>query len=254
MERADGAKITYDFIRRARPAPLVGRSFLPDEDRPNGAPVVTISEALWRPSFDARAVGRSVGRCGPIAHRARLSASSPRARDFRLSRHRVGAAAGRSVAAQSELHLDGHRAAQAGRHRGRSRRDLLRTQQPIWDTGDKERDRHPLRADMRARSHPRLQHHRVPLGAAVGAPVHRRVCQCRQRHAGAGARTGGARWAFAWPRRQPDPPAPAAARRNVLLSVGGGAAGLAMGRGRSSCSIRAAGDQAPRGPLRPRWA
>jgi len=52
-DRVPGAEITYDFPRVLGVEPLVGRSFTAEEDKPKAAPVVLLSEALWRRRFGA---------------------------------------------------------------------------------------------------------------------------------------------------------------------------------------------------------
>lgn len=46
-----GAAATHDLLRVLRVTPHLGRWFRPEEDRPNGAPVAVISEALWQTRF-----------------------------------------------------------------------------------------------------------------------------------------------------------------------------------------------------------
>jgi hypothetical protein len=52
-ERIRGLEITYDFPRVLGVAPILGRSFTAEEDRPKGPPVVLLSEAFWRERFGA---------------------------------------------------------------------------------------------------------------------------------------------------------------------------------------------------------
>jgi len=62
VERIRGARITYDFPRVLGVAPILGRSFTVDEDKPKGAPVVVIGTALWKERFgsDRNIIGRSL--------------------------------------------------------------------------------------------------------------------------------------------------------------------------------------------------
>lgn len=58
-----GAAVTEGmFSRVLRVHPLLGRTFLPDEDRPDAAPTVVLSHGFWSERFggDPEAIGRSV--------------------------------------------------------------------------------------------------------------------------------------------------------------------------------------------------
>jgi len=52
-ERIPGRAVTSEFFSVLGVTPLRGRTFRPGEDAPGAAPVVAISEALWRRRFDA---------------------------------------------------------------------------------------------------------------------------------------------------------------------------------------------------------
>lgn len=62
-EVVTGAAVTEGmFSRVLRVQPLLGRTFLPDEDRPDAAPAVVLSHGFWSERFggDPEAIGRSV--------------------------------------------------------------------------------------------------------------------------------------------------------------------------------------------------
>ena len=61
-ERAFGGRVTHDYFRVFGIAPLLGRTFLPEEDAPGRDRVVVLSEPLWRRRFEAdRAIiGRQI--------------------------------------------------------------------------------------------------------------------------------------------------------------------------------------------------
>ena len=62
-ERLSGMEVSHEFLRVLGIAPLLGRGFLPDDDKPGGAnDVVIIAEELWRSRFgaDPSIVGRRV--------------------------------------------------------------------------------------------------------------------------------------------------------------------------------------------------
>ncbi|HTQ53277.1 MAG TPA: ABC transporter permease [Bryobacteraceae bacterium] len=59
-ERVPAALASQEFLPALGIKPIVGRNFLPEEDRPGGPPAVMISNALWQRRFhsDPAAVGR----------------------------------------------------------------------------------------------------------------------------------------------------------------------------------------------------
>jgi putative ABC transport system permease protein len=52
-ERIETSGVTANFLSVLGIQPAIGRAFLPDEDRPNGAPAVLLSDSLWRRKFQA---------------------------------------------------------------------------------------------------------------------------------------------------------------------------------------------------------
>ena len=61
-ERVGAALASKEFLPALGIKPVVGRNFLPEEDRPGGPPAVLISHALWQRRFhsDPSAVGRTL--------------------------------------------------------------------------------------------------------------------------------------------------------------------------------------------------
>ena len=62
-ERLNGVEVSHEFLKVLGIPPLLGRGFLPDEDRPGGhTDVVMITEDFWRSRFgaDAGIVGRTI--------------------------------------------------------------------------------------------------------------------------------------------------------------------------------------------------
>jgi putative ABC transport system permease protein len=53
-QRVTATWITASMLPTLQVSPMIGRAFATDEDRPNGRPVVIISEALWRTRFLGR--------------------------------------------------------------------------------------------------------------------------------------------------------------------------------------------------------
>lgn len=57
-----GVRVSAGFLRILGVDPILGRSFLPEEDSPGGAPVAVISAELWQRRFggDSRIAGKTV--------------------------------------------------------------------------------------------------------------------------------------------------------------------------------------------------
>src|SRR5271165_2672796 len=62
-ERAQGGQASSNFFNVLGVEPMLGRSFLPEEDRPGGRPVVVVSESFWTRRFgrSPSIIGRSIG-------------------------------------------------------------------------------------------------------------------------------------------------------------------------------------------------
>jgi len=70
-KRLTGGYITHDFFRALGVSPVLGRDFLPEEDRAGADKAVILSDALWRRDFggDPGVIGKAVrvnGRAGTI--------------------------------------------------------------------------------------------------------------------------------------------------------------------------------------------
>jgi hypothetical protein len=61
-EHVNGSRVTGSFFPLLRVAPLLGRALAPDDGVPGAAPVIVLSEPLWRSSFaaDPRVLGSTV--------------------------------------------------------------------------------------------------------------------------------------------------------------------------------------------------
>jgi predicted permease len=53
-ERIEGAKVTHDMLKVLRLKPIVGRGFVPEEDRRGASRVVMLSYGLWQRTFGGR--------------------------------------------------------------------------------------------------------------------------------------------------------------------------------------------------------
>jgi putative ABC transport system permease protein len=60
-EVVNAARVSFNFLSVLRMQPILGRSFLPEEDKHAGDPVVMISSDLWRRRFngDPQIIGKS---------------------------------------------------------------------------------------------------------------------------------------------------------------------------------------------------
>jgi putative ABC transport system permease protein len=69
-ERLDGQGVSLDYFRVFGMAPRIGRGFAAAEDMPNGAPVVVVSDRLWRRRFgaDPDFVGKQITLDGNAYH------------------------------------------------------------------------------------------------------------------------------------------------------------------------------------------
>jgi putative ABC transport system permease protein len=61
-ERLQGERVTWDYFPTQGVAPVAGRLFSPDEDRPGSSDVILLSEGLWRRRFggDPNIIGQAV--------------------------------------------------------------------------------------------------------------------------------------------------------------------------------------------------
>src|SRR5688572_12273235 len=61
-ERITGARVSDGFFQMLGVAPMVGRTFTPDEDIPGGPPVIVLAYGLWQRRYgsDMHIVGKSV--------------------------------------------------------------------------------------------------------------------------------------------------------------------------------------------------
>ena len=59
-QRVQAAAVTASFFEVMRTPPQLGRTFMPDDDRPGAAPVIVLSDGLWRARFgsDPGVIGR----------------------------------------------------------------------------------------------------------------------------------------------------------------------------------------------------
>lgn len=147
-ERVPGAQATYDFPRVLGVSPILGRSFTSEEDKPNGPPVVVISAGLWRERFagDPHVIGRTLrvdGVARTIIGVMPAQASFP-------DRIRLWVPlAGDPNQPYLAYGGEGFGRLKPGVTAADAERDLMRTQQPIWDARDKEHVVSPIVKPLR---------------------------------------------------------------------------------------------------------
>ena len=68
-ELLHGARVSADFFQAIGVSPILGRSFGPEEDQPNTAPVAVVSYSLWQRHFggDRNVIGKSITLTGANA-------------------------------------------------------------------------------------------------------------------------------------------------------------------------------------------
>jgi predicted permease len=244
-ERIEGARITYDFPVVLGIRPLVGRLFTPEEDKPRAAPVVIIGEGLWRERFGGTGdvLGRTL-RLNGVSHT--IVGVVPVAATF-PGRIRLWVPLAADPVQDGQSY--GFNGAIARLKPGVSAEDLekelLRVQQPIWDARDKEHIVSPFAHPLREELSREFRTQAKALGGAVGVLL---VVACanvasimlaraltRRREMGIRLAVGASRIRLA---RQ-------LFLENLVLSILGGAVGLAMGRWALQVLIASADDQVP---------
>jgi predicted permease len=244
-ERIEGARVTHDLAAVLRVKPLLGRMFSADEDKPGAPPVVVIGEGLWRERFGARqtVLGETLrlnGVAHPIVGVMPAAASFPR--NIRLWVPFQGNPA-------QDYQSYGSDGAIARLKPGVSAEDaakeLLRTQQPIWEARDRDKLVSPFVRPLREQFVRDFRAQASTLEAAVAilmivacanvASVMLARAIARRREMGIRLAIGASRTRLA---RQ-------LFLENLLLASAGGAAGLVLGRWALQLLLTTAGDQVP---------
>jgi putative ABC transport system permease protein len=243
-DRMQGASVTMDFIKVLGLKPLIGRSFTQEEDAPNGPLVAMIGEAVWHERFGGRA--DVLGKELKLNSRAyTIIGVLPKAAEFpggvRLWVPMQGDA---NVHAQS-YSFDGLARLKPGVTLDQANADLVRTQQVIFDTRDKDRVVTPFARDLREQLTRDFGTVASTLGAAVSlllivacanvAALMLARALARRREIGIRLAVGASRARLL---RQ-------LLVENILLSIAGGAAGLAVGQWAITLLVTSLPDQAP---------
>jgi predicted permease len=243
-DRISGAMVTHDFPAVLGIAPVLGRMFTAEEDRPNGPPVVVIGAGLWRERFGGSAdvLGRTIKLNG-VVHT--VVGVVPREAAFP-----GGVRLWVPLAGDPNQDYQSYRFNAVGRLKpgisvAEAAKDLLRAQQPIWDARDKERIVSPYAKplheqfvrDYRSTASTLLMAVALLLFIACAnvASVMLARALARRREMGIRLAVGASRLRLA---RQ-------LFVENLVLALLGGLVGLALGRWALSLLLASAGNQIP---------
>jgi predicted permease len=243
-DRLNGASVTMDFPKVLRVQPLLGRLFTQEEDSPNGPLVTLIGEALWHERFG--------GRADVLGKELKLNSRSytiigvlPRAAEFPGGVRLWVPMQGDPNVHASNYSYDGLARLKPGVTLEQANADLVRTQQVIYDTRDKERVVTPFARELREQFARDFETAASTLSAAVAlllivacanvAALMLARALARRREIGIRLAVGASRARLL---RQ-------LLVENIMLSIAGGAAGLAIGQWAISLLVTSLPDQAP---------
>lgn len=243
-DRMNGASVTMDFINVLGVTPIIGRSFTQEEDSPNGPLVTMIGEAVWHERFGGRpdVLGKEL----KLNSRAyTIIGVLPKAAEFPGGVRLWVPMQGNPNTTAQNYSFEGLARLKAGVTIEQATADLVRTQQVIFDTRDKERNVTPFARDLREQFTRDFGTVASTLGAAVSlllivacanvAALMLARALARRREIGIRLAVGASRARLL---RQ-------LLVENVMLSVAGGAAGLLVGQWAISMLVSSLPDQAP---------
>ena len=242
-DRMQGAAVSMDFMKVLGLQPVIGRMFTQEEDSPKGPLVTLIGEALWHERFG--------GGADVLGKELKLNSRTftiigvlPKAAEFPGSVRLWVPMQGNPN--QSEGYsFDGLARLKPGVTLDQANADLVRTQQVIFDRYDKEKVVTPFARDLREEFTRDFGTVAPTLGAAVAlllivacanvAALMLARALARRREIGIRLAVGASRARLL---RQ-------LLVENILLSIAGGAAGLAIGQWAISLLVTSLPDQAP---------
>ncbi|HYE85488.1 MAG TPA: ABC transporter permease [Vicinamibacterales bacterium] len=243
-DRMEGASVTMDFMKVLGLQPVIGRMFTQEEDSPKGPLVTLIGEAVWRERFGARpdVLGKEL----KLNSRTyTIIGVLPKAAEFPGGVRLWVPMQGNPNVHEQNYTYEGLARLKPGVTLEQANADLVRTQQVIFDTRDKERVVTPFARDLRAHFTRDFGTVASTLGAAVSLLL---IVACanvaalmlaralsRRREIGIRLAVGAGRGRLL---RQ-------LLVENIMLSIAGGAAGLAIGQWAISLLVTALPEQAP---------
>ena len=240
----DGASVTMDFMKVLGVQPVIGRMFTQEEDSPKGPLVTLIGEAVWHERYG--------GRADVLGKELKLNSRTftiigvlPKAAEFPGGVRLWVPMQGDPNNNEQSYSFDGLARLKPGVTLEQANADLVRTQQVIFDTRDKERVVTPFARDLREQFTRDFGTVASTLGAAVSlllivacanvAALMLARALARRREIGIRLAVGASRARLL---RQ-------LLVENVMLSIAGGAAGLAIGQWAIQALITSLPDQAP---------
>jgi predicted permease len=243
-DRMEGAAVTMDFMKVLGLQPIIGRTFTQEEDSPKGPLVTLIGEAVWHERYGGRpdVLGKEL----KLNSRAyTIIGVLPKAAEFPGRVRLWVPMQGDPNVHNSNYSYDGLARLKPGVTLEQANADLVRTQQVIYDTRDKERVVTPFARDLRSQFTRDFGTVASTLGAAVSlllivacanvAALMLARALARRREIGIRLAVGASRGRLL---RQ-------LLVENIMLSIAGGAAGLAIGQWAISLLVRSLPEQAP---------
>jgi predicted permease len=243
-DRMQGAAVTMDFLNVLGVQPLLGRMFNQEEDSPKGPLVTLIGEAVWHERYGGRAdvLGKELKLNSRVFT---IIGVLPKAAEFPGGVRLWVPMQGDPNVNGSSYSYDGYARLKPGVTLEQANADLMRTQQVIFDTRDKDKVVTPFARDMRAQFTRNFGTVASTLGAAVAlllivacanvAALMLARALARRREMGIRLAIGASRARLL---RQ-------LLVENIMLSIAGGAAGLAIGQWAISALVTSLPDQAP---------
>lgn len=243
-DRMEGASVTMDFMKVLGVQPVIGRMFTQEEDSPKGALVTLIGEAVWQERYG--------GRADVLGKELKLNSRTftiigvlPKAAEFPGGVRLWVPMQGDPNNNAQNYSYDGLARLKPGVTLAQANADLVRTQQVIFDTRDKSHDVTPFARDLREQFTRDFGTVAGTLGAAVSLLL---IIACanvaalmlaralsRRREMGIRLAVGASRSRLV---RQ-------LLVENIMLSIAGGAAGLAIGQWAIRALVTSLPDQAP---------
>ena len=243
-DRMQGAAVTMDFMKVLGVQPVLGRMFNQEEDSPKGPLVTLIGEAMWQERYGGRSdvLGKELKLNSRVFT---IIGVLPKAAEFPGGVRLWVPMQGDPSVNGSSYSYDGYARLKPGVTLEQANADLMRTQQVIFDTRDKEKLVTPFARDMREQFTRNFGTVASTLGAAVAlllmvacanvAALMLARALARRREMGIRLAIGASRARLL---RQ-------LLVENIMLSIAGGAAGLAIGQWAISALITSLPDQAP---------
>jgi len=243
-ERVLGARVTKDLFAVLRVAPILGRTFNAEEDRPNGPPVALISERMWHERFGAdEAIVGSTLQLNGVPHE--IVGVMPRTAEFPSAAPIWVPLAGNSNQQSQNYRYEGVARLKPGVTIAQAEQDLVRAHAPAFEHHDKDRVVTPFVQPLRDslvgdfRSTATALTVAVVLLLAIAcanvAAIMLTRAISRRHEMGIRLAVGAGRWRLV---RQ-------LLVENALLSLAGGALGVAIGQWALRLLVASVGEDLP---------